>query len=366
MRGIAGRPLGAGHPCLVVAELGTSHLGDLDRGKALVDAAGAAGADCVKLQLVYAQEILHPLSGIVELPTGRVELYRHFESLERDIGFYAALKRHAEACGLTFLCSAFGIRSARELRGLGVTAMKIASPELNHFPLLREVSGYGIPLVLSTGVSRLSDIERALEITGRETVLLHCVTSYPAPEEEYNLRVLSSLGCVFGVPMGVSDHSLDPVLVPVLSAVNGACVIEKHFALSRTGSGLDDPIALEPHAFLRMVKAVREAERSGPLAARREMEKAYGAERVRLVEGSGVKELAPSERHNYSRTNRSIHAVAEIPAAALIGEDMVAVLRTEKVLRPGIGPEFLPRVIGARARRLIPAGEGVLWEDILH
>jgi sialic acid synthase SpsE len=365
MIAIGNRTLGQGKPCLVVAELGTGHLGSPERARALVDAAAEAGADCAKFQLVHADEILHPLSGSVELPTGRVELYRQFRELERPVSFFAELKRYTEEKGLLFLCTPFGLRSARELRSFGVAALKIASPELNHFPLLEEAAGYGLPLLLSSGVSTLADIERALAVTGRDrVVLLHCITSYPAPEEEYNIGLLANLRAIFGVEVGLSDHSLDPVLVPVLAALHGARVVEKHFTLSRAGSGLDDPIALEPGPFARMVRAVREAEAAGPPEALRRLERDYGAERVRRVIGTGAKELAPSERANYHRTRRSIHAVAEIPVGSVIGADEVAVLRTEKVLRPGLGPEFLPVVTGRRAGRTIPAGEGVTWEDL--
>jgi sialic acid synthase SpsE len=358
------RRVGAGEPCMIVAELGTSHQGDPARARELVDAAGRSGADCVKLQLVYADEILHPLSGEVDLPTGRIELYRHFKTLEKDISFYREIKEYAEARGLFFLASAFGIQSARELRSLGVAAIKIASPELNHFPLLREVSGYGLPLVLSSGVSTLSDIERAISITGRNVVLLHCITAYPAPEEEYNLRILLNLSGIFGVETGVSDHSLDPVLVPALAAANGASVLEKHFTLSRGGTGLDDPIALEPEAFRKMVDRIRAAELD-PSAARARLCDEFGGDRVARVEGNGVKALAASEKGNYNRTNRSIHAVKEIPRGERISEEMVAILRTEKKLQPGLGPEHLGLVIGAVARRSIPSGEGVVWEDII-
>lgn len=362
---IGKRTLGPGRPCLVVAELGTGHLGSLERARELVDAAADAGAECAKFQHVYADEILHPRSGAVDLPTGRVELYRRFRELEQPISFFRDIKAYVESKGLLFLCSPFGARSARELRDLGVAALKIASPELNHLPLLREVAGYGLPLVLSSGVSTLGDIERALEATGRErVVLLHCITSYPAPEDEYNLRLLASLRAVFGVEVGVSDHSLDPVLVPALAVLHGARVVEKHFALSKTGSGLDDPIALEPEPFARMVRAMRDAESTNPAEALHRLEREYGAERVRTVIGSGVKDLASSERANYGRTNRSIHAVAEIPAGCVIGPEAVAVLRTEKVLRPGLGPEFLPVVTGRRAARTIPAGEGIGWDDV--
>jgi len=330
-----------------------------------VDAAAEAGAECAKFQLVHADEILHPLSGSVELPTGRVDLYRQFQRLELPLEFYAGLKRYVESKGILFLCSAFGLRSARELRSIGVAALKIASPELNHFPLLAEAAGYGLPLLCSSGVSTLGDIERALAVTGRDrVVLMHCITAYPAPEDEYNVGLLVSLRSVFGVEVGLSDHSLDPVLVPVLAALHGARVVEKHFTLSRAGSGLDDPIALEPEPFARMVRRIREADAAGPAGALRRLEEECGAERVRRVIGTGVKDLAPSERANYRRTNRSIHAMAAIPAGSLITAESVAVLRTEKKLRPGLGPEFLPVVMGRKAARTIPAGEGITWEDL--
>ncbi len=350
----------------MVAELGTSHQGDLDRARTLIDAAVAAGADCIKFQLVHAEEILHPSAGNVLLPTGNVALYEQFRALERPTEFYAALKQHTESAGALFLCSPFGIRSARELRDLGCRALKIASPELNHFPLLEEAASYGLPLVVSSGVSLLADIERALAITGRErTVLLHCITAYPAPEEEYNVSVIDSLCRVFGVPVGLSDHSKDPVLVPALAVAHGACVVEKHFTLTREGAGLDDPIALEPADFKAMVDAIRQAEAEGPRRTVKRLEKARGLARVRAVAGSGVKQLAPSERANYSRTNRSIHAVHQIAEGARIEGGDVAILRTEKVLRPGIGPEHLALVIGATAKRSVPDGEGIEWADIV-
>jgi len=360
------RPVGSGAPCLIVAELGTSHQGDLDRARRLIDAAAAAGADCIKFQLVHAEEILHPRSGFVPLPTGDVALYEQFRALERDLEFYAALKRHTEQDGARFLCSPFGIRSARELRSLGVRALKIASPEINHFPLLQEAASYALPLFLSSGVSTLADIERALAVTGRQrTVLLHCITAYPAPEEEYNVAVLDSLRDVLGVPLGLSDHSADPVLVPALATAHRACVVEKHFTLSRSDGGLDDPIALEPAGFRRMVDAVRRAEADGADRTTRWLQAEYGAARVTAVTGSGVKVLAASERANYRRTNRSLHALRDIPEGARITADDVAVLRTEKVLRPGIGPEFLALAVGATARRSIPDGEGIEWEDLV-
>lgn len=377
---------------LVIAELGTGHGGSLTKAKELVQAALEAGADCIKFQLVYADEILHPNTGFVPLPGGNIRLYDRFKELEVPLFFYAKLKEYIESLGKVFLCTPFGTRSARELLSLKPRLMKIASPELNHLPLLETVASAQLPTILSSGVSLLADIELALSyFSGKAPLsLLHCVTSYPAPETDYNLRVLENLRRIFGIPVGVSDHSMDPVLVPALATVCGASVIEKHFCLSRKDPGLDDPIALPPEDFARMVRSVREVQQricakfptekpqyhtiarflESPeyLSVQNEIlndyKECYGAERIEAILGDGIKRLAPSEKANYDRTNRSIHAVRDIPAGTVIGESDVAVLRTEKVLRPGLHPRWLPHVIGRTARMDIPAGEGIRFEDI--
>lgn len=376
---------------LIIAELGTGHGGSLQKAKELVDAALESGADCIKFQLVYADEILHPNTGVVPLPGGNIRLYDTFKRLEVPLEFYGELKTYIEKQGKLFLCTPFGLRSARELASLNPRLMKIASPELNHLPLLKEVASCKLPTILSSGVSLLADIELALSCFSPDTPvsLLHCVTAYPAPEKDYNLRLLENLQRIFGIPVGVSDHSMDPVLVPSLATAFGASVIEKHFCLSRSDAGLDDPIALPPEDFSRMVRAVRQVEHeleplmppqqdfesrakfmnSAAFIQGREsvveaIKRDRGAALVDAVLGDGIKRLAASEKANYDRTNRSIHAVRDIPAGALIGELDVAVLRTEKVLRPGLHPRWLEQVIGRTARQAIPAGEGIRFEDI--
>lgn len=350
---------------LVIAELGTGHQGSLTKARALVDAAGEAGATCVKFQLVYADEILHPLTGEVPLPGGNIRLYDRFKQLEVSLDFFKEIKSYVEKLGLLFLCTPFGLRSARELRSLDVRAMKIASPELNFTGLLETVASYALPTLLSSGVSKLGDIEAALEILNpRQTCLLHCVTAYPAPEKDYNLRLLPLLSTIFGVSVGVSDHSRDPILVPSLAVAQGACVVEKHFCLSRTDPGLDDPIALNPEDFKVMVEGIRRSSEGSPEETLVYLSKTYGESKIESILGSGQKKLAPSEKENYERTNRSIHALRDLAEGEILREGDFAVYRTEKELRPGLAPLWEKKIVGRRVRNPIGAGEGIRFDDI--
>jgi len=356
---------------LVIAEIGTSHGADPVKARELVAAAREAGAGCAKFQLIHAEEIIHPKTGIVPLPGGDTSLYAAFQALETPLAFYAEIKEYAESLGLLFLCTPFGTRSARELASLRPALLKSASPELNHFPLLAELGATGLPLIVSTGVSRLGDVEAALEALGyperrapESILLLHCVTAYPAPPEDYNLRAMANLGAVLGLPVGVSDHSLDPLLVPLVALASGACAVEKHFTLSKAGGGLDDPVALTPAEFSAMAGALKAAAGSSAEGRLAEANARFGAERVRAVLGDGVKRLAPSERANYGRTNRSLHVMRAISRGEVISSEDIGILRTEKVLRPGLPPEFLAEAIGRRAARDIDDGEGLVWADL--
>jgi N-acetylneuraminate synthase len=349
---------------LIIAEIGTSHQGSAEQACRLIDAAAEAGADAVKTQIVFADEIIHPATGSVPLPGGETPLYDIFKNLEREADFYQEMKNHADKRGIAFTASPFGMKSARILKDLDPPFIKIASPEVNHLPLLTEVSRYGVPVILSTGVSQMAEVERAVNILGKDTILLHCVTAYPAPEVDYNLKVLGNYAGKFGLRVGVSDHSEDPVLVPLLSMSCGGTVIEKHLTLSRGGSGLDDPIALDPAAFTRMAGTVRRFEDSGRLEIMEWLDGKYGKTLVREVLGDGMKRLAPSEITSYGRTNRSIHALTALSAGTVLTEENTALLRTEKKLRPGLGPEYYSIVLGETLLKDVPSGEGIRWEDI--
>ncbi|WP_230391625.1 MULTISPECIES: N-acetylneuraminate synthase family protein [unclassified Oceanispirochaeta] len=349
----------------IIAEIGTAHGGSLSRAEELIRAAASSGADTAKFQIVFAREILHPETGTVPLPGGDTPLYEVFESLEKDLSFYASLKEMCQAEGLRFLASPFGMESAALLKSLNPETVKIASPEVNYTALLREVASWNIPVILSSGVSRMEDLKEAVDILGRKNLtLLHCVTSYPAPEEDYNLSVLPLLQRELAVPVGISDHSMNPSLVPSVAMLYGAVTIEKHFTLSRNEDGLDDPIALEPEDYYLMCSRVRELESLDMVQRQKCLKSWFSADEIKAVQGHGQKILAPSEKMSYGRTNRSIHASFTLERGTVLNPENCCIVRTEKKLTPGMHPRFFDEIMGRRVNRTIPSGEGISEDDL--
>lgn len=377
---------------LIIAEIGTAHQGSREKARELINRAAEAGANCIKFQWVYAREILHTLTGKVSLPGGSVSLYEEFKKLEQPYGFYSFLKEETEKTGALFLCSPFGPESLSELLSLSPKALKIASPELNYFQLIKKAAMAGLPMILSTGVSKPEDIENAIiwiketrckpdkvtldnpleppsgRVKDAPLLFLHCVTSYPAKEEEYNLRLIGKMEKITGFPWGVSDHSLDPVLVPLLSLLQGGCAVEKHFTLSNQDSGLDDKIALSPEKFKAMANALKEGERAVNEGAEEKLVedlcKVYGKKRIILVLGNGKKKLSKSEKKNYKRTNRSVHAMADLKKGHLLKTEDLGILRTEKILSPGAPPVNLENILGKELKKDIKAGMGIRLKDV--
>lgn len=365
-----GKTFSKEHP-LIIAEIGTSHSGDVDRAIEMIDSVASCGCDAVKFQIVYANEILHPKSGYVNLPSGNVLLYDKFKELELPVSFYEKLKEHANKRRLLFSASVFGKKSLEDLVPLQPDFFKVASPELNYHSLIKDIASLGVPLILSTGVSRLSDIESAVEASRsvNETLdlaILHCITSYPAPESEYNLSLIQNLSNIFDVPVGLSDHSIHPFFVPLLSLAFGSCIIEKHLCLSKKEDGLDDKIALEPNEFSNMCNILRSMQGKGREDII-EFLKSEGISQnsIEKVIGTGAKRLAPSEIQNYDRTNRSLHYVHSMKKGMRIQQKDVVVVRTEKELSVGLSPQFYDTVMGSLLQRDVSEGEGVCFEDVI-
>jgi NeuB family protein len=356
---------------LIVAEVGTSHGGSLTKAKQLIDAAVDCGADAVKFQIVYADEILHPKTGIVDLPTGKISLYENFKRLEVGTEFFEACAEYCKRKKVLFSASPFGAKSAQELAALKPAFVKIASPELNYVQLLEQVAKQDLPVILSSGVSHLSDIETAITVLKKcltkDIALLHCITSYPAPEEEYNISLLETLQKIFGVAVGISDHSKNEYLVPALSVSCGAAVIEKHFCLSNDDGGLDDPIALTPDAFTKMVMFVRECTGlAKEECVQKLLQKRFSKELIKKVLGTGEKKLADSEAQNYGRTNRSLHYIHDLKSGHRLTEDDIRILRTEKILTVGDAPALLPYFLGSVLQCDVSAGSGAKLFDIIN
>ena len=359
------------HP-LIIAEIGTAHAGDIHKAFKMIDDAVWAGADAVKFQIVYADEILHPNSGYVRLPQGDVLLYDKFKLLELPPSFYAKLADYAQKKGIMFSASVFGERSFQDLLALQPDFFKVASPELNYHSLIKDIAKCGIPLILSTGVSRLYDIESAIEAVRSVSpklpvAILHCITSYPAPESEYNISLIENLSNIFGIPVGLSDHSLHPFFIPALSLAFSSCIIEKHICQCRNEKGLDDKIALEPNDFKLMCKTIREVEGKN----RQEiidylLKKDIKEKTVLDAIGNGVKFLAPSEFQNYERTNRSIHYVHDMKRGMPMKKEDICIVRTEKILSVGLSPKMTEVVLNAILQRDVKAGEGVQFDDIIQ
>ncbi len=362
---------------LVIAEIGTAHQGNLQKAKQLVKAACESGADCIKFQWVYADEILHPKTGDVTLPGGTIPLYEKFRQLEVSKKFFSDIQSYVRSFGKKFMCSPFGMRSLEELFSIKPDYIKIASPELNHIPLLQRLlelemslpEQKRIPVVLSSGVSTLEDIRKSITLlaplaNAQLVTLLHCVTSYPAPVQDYNVEVLPFLKSTFKVPVGVSDHSLDPILVPLLSVSCGATMIEKHITLSNDTDGLDDPVALEAHSFLRMSEAIRMYEHFDKNTIINILKCSYDDKTILSTLGSGKKELAKSEQKNYGRTNRSIHFMRDMKKGETITKKDIAILRTERILSVGIEPCYFDEVLNKTLSQDANDGDGLAWKHI--
>lgn len=357
---IADRPVGSEAPVFVIAEAGTSHQGSLNKAFELADAARESGADCVKFQYVIAEEIVHPKAGSFPLLGRQVDIFRRFRELEQPLSFYRELKEYCERTGILFLCSPFGPESARNLLTLQPAAVKIASPELNHYPMLGCFSGTGIPLLISTGVSTVKDITVALKAVDSPYALLHCVTQYPAAPEEYNLDTIAYYTDRFGCVSGVSDHSEDPLLVPMTAAACGASVIEKHLTLSRSGDGLDDPFALTPDRMALMVHSLRALYTLSETERIKTVESEFGKDRIRIIRGKRKKELTPGERKIYKTTNRSLIAVRDIYPGEPLSAENCALLRSEHNMVPGLPPSRYADAMKKKAAVFIPDGSAIL------
>ena len=340
---IEGRKIGRGHPTYVIAEISANHNGSLADALRLIEAAAEAGVDAIKLQTYTPDTITLDCDSEYFRIKGTLwegkTLHRLYGEAMTPWEWHAELAAKARAVGLHWFSSPFDDTAVDFLVNLGAPAFKVASFECVDIGLLRKVAKTGKPIIVSTGMASLAEIDEAvttLRASGaRQIALLKCTSAYPAPPEEMNLRAIPHLAEAFGVIAGLSDHTLGGT-VPVAAVTLGACIVEKHMTLSRATPGPDSAFSLEPHEFKEMVGAIRTAERA-----------------------LGTVHYGVSGREAASRVfRRSLFAVRDIAK----GEPFTA--ENVRSIRPahGLHTRHLPDILGRQATRDIARGTPLAWE----
>ncbi len=341
---IPGRRIGLGHPCYVVAELSANHNQSFERAVRVVRAAAEAGADAIKLQTYTADTLTldcdaPPFRIAAGSPWEGRTLYELYSEAYTPWEWHAELQGVAHDLGLDFFSTPFDGSAVDLLERLDVPLYKIASFELVDLPLVRRVAATGKPLVMSTGMATPEEIREAVDAARAEgnggIVLLKCTSSYPARPEEMNLRAIPVYRETFGVPVGLSDHTLG-VAVPIAAVALGACLIEKHLTISRSDPGPDSAFSLEPAEFRTMVEAVRVA-----------------------TAALGSNSPGGSERANPNRGfRRSLFVVRDVAAGEIFSLENVRSIRPAD----GLAPKHLDAVLGRRAARQIDRGTPLSWD----
>lgn len=330
----------------LVAEIGMNHNGDLDLACRTIDAASNAGANAVKFQTFHTDEFMADRSIEYEYDSGygkkTESMYEMFRRLELPHGWHKTLRDHARQRGVEFLSSNADRASVDLLVSLGVPALKVASEDLINLPLLRYVAAQGKPVILSTGMAEQEEIDDAIDLLRGggcgDLLLLHCVSLYPAPDESMNLNMIATLGDVYNVPVGFSDHSKG-IEAGIAATALGAVLIEKHFTLDRALDGPDHQLSSDPAEFMRLCRAVA---------------------RVSAQLGRGDFVRSPDEVGVRDVFRRSIVAAVDIPAGAVLTDDML------QLKRPGTGlhPRTKHELVGRRAKHDIRAESQLTLGDV--
>ena len=340
---IAGRLIGPEHPPYIIAELSANHNGSLDRALQTMNEAKRCGADAIKLQTYTADTMTIDC----DAPDFKIRgglwdgfnLYELYKWAQTPYEWHEAMFQHARKLGITVFSTPFDETAVDLLESLDAPAYKIASFEVTDLALIRRAARTGKPMIISTGMASETEIEEAVQAARaagcRELALLHCVSSYPAPMEQANLRQLPELGRRFQVVPGLSDHTMGTT-ASVAAVALGACLIEKHFTLSRNDKGPDSEFSLEPEELERLCRDARDAWAAAGRA---------GFERV------------PAESANRA-FRRSIYFVRDLPEGATVTQADIG------CIRPGMGlpPKHYEQVLGKRLKTAVKRGTATRWD----
>lgn len=338
----------------VIAEAGVNHNGDVERALAMVDVAKASGADAIKFQTFAADRLASPHAEKAEYQkreTGDGDQHAMLKALEMSEEMHRALIQRCAEVGIEFMSTPFDEEAADLLLGLGMARIKVPSGEIVSHPFLRHLAATDMPLILSTGMATLAEIQEALDVVARtrevhghtasmaeRVTVLHCTSNYPAEPDELNLRAMQTIAEATGLPVGYSDHSLGIAVAPAAVAL-GAQVIEKHFTLDRALPGPDHRASLEPDELTEMIRNIRTVERAL---------------------GSSEKRPSESELKVRAVARRSVAARGDLPSGHVLSmSDLI-------LLRPGTGiePRDMERLVGRRLERALKAGDLFVWSDL--
>jgi len=340
----SGVTIGEGHPCFIVAEIGNNHQGEFDVAKQMVDEAAAAGVQGVKFQKRDMEALLTregraaPYTGCNSFGPTYGE---HRNALELSIEQIAELKEYSESQGLVFFASAWDDPSLAQILELDVELLKICSADLVNVPLVRKYAAAQVPIILSTGMSALEDIDVALaemRAYHDDVVLLHCNSTYPCPEEQIGLPVMDALRERYGLPVGYSGHEKG-IGPSVASVALGACVVERHFTLDKSLKGTDHQASLEPQELAQMVSMIREVEKA------------------MRVKG---KMVFPEEQAAAKKLRKCIVFSRDLPAGHILAEADL----TTRSPRVGVSPVHWDEVVGAALKRSVKHEEPVQWDTL--
>ena len=325
-------------PTFIIAEAGVNHNGDPQKAYKLIDAASEAGADAVKFQTFIPDKLASSHAEKADYQKEQTDDSSQKEMLEKlslPLETFEKLKAYAEERGLIFLSTPFEDQSANTLDDIGLSAFKVGSGDLTNLPLLKQIARFGKPMLVSTGMATISEIEAAVDTIEQKgsppLALLHCVSSYPTEHVDANLRAIETLEKRFDLPVGWSDHTLG-TSVSVAAASMGAALIEKHFTLDKTLPGPDHQASLEPDELQRMVEQIREIEK---------------------VRGHGSKTPTAGERQTARTTRKSLFAARDIRKGERLERGDIEILRPPK----GLAPSRLESVVGTEATQAIAKGE---------
>jgi N-acetylneuraminate synthase/N,N'-diacetyllegionaminate synthase len=330
----------------IIAEAGVNHNGSIDLALQLVDAAKLSGADAVKFQTFRAERLASRVAqkaAYQERTTPSTESqFQMLQRLELDVAAHRRLMDHCQQVGIQFLSSPFDIESADLLAEMNLPLFKVPSGEITNLSFLKHIARTGKPMIVSTGMSTLGEVEEAVQVLreagATQVTLLHCVTEYPAPYGEINLRAMLTLKAAFGLPVGYSDHT-PGIEIAVAAVALGAEVIEKHLTLDRALPGPDHHASLEPAEFAQMVSSIRHVEQSL---------------------GDGIKVPMPCEVPNMAVARKSVVAARALAAGhKLVATDL-------EIKRPGNGlaPKLLPALIGRTLRVSVREEELLDWDHL--